>query len=104
MTYAAATSNLAERQRSLSLSLQDRDVVAALHWADMAGAETADHAVPGDYPEGVVPKKDDVFIAIMGVTGAGKSTFISHCTEQEVQVGHSLQACQSHPHANACRN
>ncbi|KAF6821449.1 hypothetical protein CPLU01_12479 [Colletotrichum plurivorum] len=29
----------------------------------------------------------------MGITGAGKSTFISHCTKKEVPVGHSLQSC-----------
>ncbi|GIZ37349.1 hypothetical protein CKM354_000079900 [Cercospora kikuchii] len=30
----------------------------------------------------------------MGVTGAGKSTFISQCTEsKDVKIGHSLQAC-----------
>ncbi|KAI0886793.1 P-loop containing nucleoside triphosphate hydrolase protein [Annulohypoxylon maeteangense] len=36
---------------------------------------------------------NDVFIAVMGVTGAGKSTFISHCTENQVEIGHDLQAC-----------
>lgn len=35
----------------------------------------------------------DVFIAIMGVTGAGKSTFISHCTEKQLEIGHGLQGC-----------
>ncbi|KAK0721566.1 hypothetical protein B0T26DRAFT_769042 [Lasiosphaeria miniovina] len=30
---------------------------------------------------------------LMGVTGAGKSTFISLLAEQPVQVGHSLQSC-----------
>ncbi|KAF6807900.1 hypothetical protein CMUS01_14011 [Colletotrichum musicola] len=29
------------------------------------------------------PKHNDVYIAVMGVTGAGKSTFISHCTPNE---------------------
>ncbi|KJZ70207.1 hypothetical protein HIM_10393 [Hirsutella minnesotensis 3608] len=36
---------------------------------------------------------DDVVIAIMGVTGSGKSTFISLLAEQPVQVGHSLNSC-----------
>lgn len=45
------------------------------------------------------PKPTDVFIAVMGVTGAGKSTFISKCTEKEVRIGHNLQACEI-----ACRD
>lgn len=42
---------------------------------------------------GFVPRPSDIYIAVMGVTGAGKSTFISACTEKEVKVGHDLQAC-----------
>ncbi|KAK0743048.1 P-loop containing nucleoside triphosphate hydrolase protein [Schizothecium vesticola] len=34
-----------------------------------------------------------VWIAMMGVTGAGKSTFISHLVSEEVQIGHNLQSC-----------
>ncbi|EEU41567.1 uncharacterized protein NECHADRAFT_54135, partial [Fusarium vanettenii 77-13-4] len=33
---------------------------------------------------------NDVVIAVMGVTGAGKSTFIGKVTGQDVKVGHSL--------------
>jgi GTP-binding protein EngB required for normal cell division len=36
----------------------------------------------------------DVFIAVMGVTGAGKSSFISKCCGQDIPVGHTLQACE----------
>ncbi|PSN64131.1 P-loop containing nucleoside triphosphate hydrolase protein [Corynespora cassiicola Philippines] len=32
-------------------------------------------------------------IVIMGMTGTGKSTFISHLTDDEVAVGHGLQSC-----------
>ncbi|KAL7892232.1 P-loop containing nucleoside triphosphate hydrolase protein [Trichoderma sp. TUCIM 5745] len=37
---------------------------------------------------------DDVVIAVMGVTGAGKSTFISLFAE-DAQIGHGLQSCTS---------
>ncbi|KAF6824170.1 hypothetical protein CPLU01_11017 [Colletotrichum plurivorum] len=37
------------------------------------------------------PRHKDVYIAVMGVTGAGKSTFISHCTQSQVKVGHDLE-------------
>ncbi|KAJ5690368.1 hypothetical protein N7462_004760 [Penicillium macrosclerotiorum] len=38
---------------------------------------------------------DAIFIAVMGVTGAGKSTLISQCTGQNVDVGHDLVSCTS---------
>ena len=34
----------------------------------------------------------DLFIAVMGVTGSGKSTFISKCANTKVEVGHGLQS------------
>lgn len=42
------------------------------------------------------PTSSDVFIALMGMTGAGKSTFISHCTEEEVQISEpgALESCE----------
>ena len=39
--------------------------------------------------------QDDIYIAVMGVTGAGKSRFISACTGQDVKIGHSLESCKS---------
>lgn len=38
---------------------------------------------------------DETWIAVMGVTGAGKSRFISACTGQDVRIGHSLESCMS---------
>ena len=38
--------------------------------------------------------KDDIIIAIMGVTGAGKSTFISLLTHEKIEIGHGLQSCK----------
>ncbi|KAF4992333.1 hypothetical protein FDECE_13748 [Fusarium decemcellulare] len=35
----------------------------------------------------------DIYIALMGVTGSGKSTFVSHCTGQQATVGDGLQSC-----------
>jgi ABC-type lipoprotein export system ATPase subunit len=39
------------------------------------------------------PHPDDVFIVVMGMTGSGKSTFISRCTGHDVVVGHGLHSC-----------
>ncbi|CAM1502632.1 Fc.00g074080.m01.CDS01 [Cosmosporella sp. VM-42] len=46
-----------------------------------------------DFRGGFEPRPSDIFIAVMGVTGAGKSTFISACTGAEVEIGHDLRAC-----------
>ncbi|KAF2670963.1 P-loop containing nucleoside triphosphate hydrolase protein [Microthyrium microscopicum] len=39
--------------------------------------------------------KNDIIIAVMGVTGAGKSTFISLLVEDKIEIGHGLQSCTS---------
>ncbi|KAF2499257.1 P-loop containing nucleoside triphosphate hydrolase protein [Lophium mytilinum] len=44
---------------------------------------------------GRAPGLNDVFIAVMGVTGSGKSSFISICSGKAVKVGHALGACTS---------
>ncbi|KAI8207019.1 hypothetical protein K4K52_002607 [Colletotrichum sp. SAR 10_76] len=49
--------------------------------------------VPRWPPEDPTPGHNHVYIAVMGVTGAGKSTLISHCTQSEVEVGHDLEGC-----------
>jgi ABC-type lipoprotein export system ATPase subunit len=53
--------------------------------------ETAD--TMADVFSGFKPRPGDKLIAIMGMTGSGKSTFISLCTGKDVPVGHELQAC-----------
>nr|RBQ99978.1 hypothetical protein FVER53263_08695 [Fusarium verticillioides] len=57
----------------------------------------------GDVFGGFRPKPSDILIAIMGMTGSGKSTFISLCTGQDVPVGHDLQACTQHVTAYQCK-
>ncbi len=39
------------------------------------------------------PQPGDVIIALMGVTGVGKSTFISHCTDEPIVVNPGLRSC-----------
>jgi ABC-type phosphate transport system ATPase subunit len=43
----------------------------------------------------------EIVVAVMGVTGSGKSTFIRTASElkDEVEVGTGLEACRS-PHLN----
>ncbi|KAH6869155.1 hypothetical protein B0T10DRAFT_594986 [Thelonectria olida] len=53
-----------------------------------------------------VPTASDVFIAVMGMTGAGKSTFISHCTEEEVAISDpgALQSCTREVRVHRCKH
>lgn len=41
-------------------------------------------------------RPSDVIIAVMGVTGVGKTSFISLFTEEDLVIGHSLEACKAH--------
>jgi hypothetical protein len=54
-------------------------------------------AYENTFKDPFVPSASDVFIAVMGMTGAGKSTFISHCTDEEVAISDpgALQSCKS---------
>ncbi len=47
--------------------------------------------VQGDVPDA---RLEDVFIAIMGITEAGKSTFISNFVGDQVVIGHSMDSCR----------
>lgn len=39
-------------------------------------------------------RADDIVIAVMGVTGAGKSTFINLFANETVVIGNDLQSCE----------
>ncbi|OQD66356.1 hypothetical protein PENPOL_c004G02345 [Penicillium polonicum] len=47
----------------------------------------------------------NIFIAIMGMTGAGKSTFISHCTDAKVAISDpgALQSCTQEVQVYRCK-
>lgn len=36
---------------------------------------------------------EDIIIAVMGITGSGKTTFISKCMGKDVGIGHGLHSC-----------
>jgi len=40
------------------------------------------------------PTPDDAIVAVMGVTGAGKSTFVANVTGQDVEIGDTLDSCK----------
>ncbi|KAJ5273273.1 hypothetical protein N7478_008398 [Penicillium angulare] len=47
----------------------------------------------------------NIFIAVMGMTGAGKSTFISHCTDTKVEISDpsALQSCTQEVQVYRCK-
>ncbi|KAJ4269843.1 hypothetical protein NW762_001512 [Fusarium torreyae] len=50
---------------------------------------------PRGFRNGHASQPNDAFIAVMGVTGSGKSSFISKCSEKRAEIGNSLQSCTS---------
>ncbi|KAJ5729238.1 uncharacterized protein N7483_003746 [Penicillium malachiteum] len=55
------------------------------------------------------PSRDNeraLYIAVMGMTGAGKSTFISHCTDTKVAISDpgALQSCTQEVQVYLCKN
>lgn len=40
-----------------------------------------------------VCRENDIVIALMGMTGSGKSSIISLCTNQDIKIGHELVSC-----------
>lgn len=40
------------------------------------------------------PEPGDNFLLVVGLTGAGKSTFVSNCTGHSVVIGHGLYSCE----------
>ncbi|KAJ5942072.1 hypothetical protein N7516_002240, partial [Penicillium verrucosum] len=59
-----------------------------------------------NYPfrEPIEQQVSDVYIAIMGVTGAGKSTFISQLADSHVPVGNGLNACTQDVAVYRCKS
>ena len=47
----------------------------------------------------IMNRDNDIVIAVMGVTGSGKSSFISSLTNGKAAVGHSLESCELGPPA-----
>ncbi|KIW14312.1 hypothetical protein PV08_07094 [Exophiala spinifera] len=55
--------------------------------------ETEDDDSSGAQLHEIQFMRRDIIIAVMGVTGAGKSTFISLLCEQDIEIGHGQKSC-----------
>lgn len=49
------------------------------------------------YPQtNCVERPSDIIIAVMGITGCGKTTFVNLFAEEPLEVGHGLDSCKSY--------
>lgn len=61
---------------------------------ELAALQLADHAQRLSAFTGVTkPNARDRFFLVMGMTGSGKSTFVSRCTGKDATVSHGLYSC-----------
>lgn len=58
-------------------------------------AESSINSAPKSFRSGHAPRQNDAFIALMGITGSGKSSFISKCTDKSATIGHDMISCTS---------
>lgn len=58
------------------------------------------YPIQPDLPE---IRPNDVVIAVMGITGTGKTTFISHFSERPLKIGHGLEACTAAVEISQCK-
>ncbi|KAF2807464.1 uncharacterized protein BDZ99DRAFT_500650 [Mytilinidion resinicola] len=47
-------------------------------------------------------RPNDIVIAVMGITGTGKTTLISYFSEREMKIGHGLEACTATVEISRC--
>lgn len=62
---------------------------------ELAAVQLADQAQRLSAFTGIIkPKPEDRFFLVMGMTGSGKSTFVSRCTGKDAPVSHGLYSCK----------
>ncbi|TDZ33084.1 hypothetical protein C8035_v006260 [Colletotrichum spinosum] len=78
------------RSSGTELSL---DMIAELSSRLSLRTDSDGRSIESGSQRNAYPNSEDIYIAVMGATGAGKSTFISLCTASKVEIGHSLHSC-----------
>jgi len=78
-------------------SSSDQQTVAVAHWIELLHTPTLDVTEPTTQSPGAEPRSS-IRIAVMGVTGAGKSRFIQVASgRDDVGIGHDLHSCPKPP-------
>jgi len=55
--------------------------------------DCTEEAPGGTIPEPETSVENEIFIAVMGSTGSGKSSFIKAVTGADVPIGHEMTSC-----------
>ncbi|KAH0434586.1 hypothetical protein CcaCcLH18_05197 [Colletotrichum camelliae] len=53
---------------------------------------------PTSNAEPPIPTENDLLIAVMGMTGSGKTTFVNKITDLAMEIGHGLKSCTKEIH------
>jgi putative protein kinase ArgK-like GTPase of G3E family len=90
-----SVSSVSNKHASCEGNLLIFAVILGLPGARKEEATTVDETF---FRGGFEPQPNDVFIGVMGVTGADKSTFIEFLADsKDVKIGHGLQSCEVDP-------
>jgi hypothetical protein len=60
-----------------------------------ASQSTSEHRMQAFRSTSRLRSTEEIVIAIMGLTGSGKSTFITKLSDAQVELGHGLRSCKS---------
>lgn len=60
------------------------------------GSMVSQPVAADEFWAGYKPRRQDVFVIVMGMTGSGKSTFVSHFAEtgNQPKIGDGLRSCK----------
>ncbi|KAM0209048.1 hypothetical protein ACHAQD_011362 [Fusarium lateritium] len=83
----------ADRRRQALQDVQMQRLAQQMQQSTLRHQLTTPHQSPWSSDRSV--QENDVIIAVMGITGSGKSTFISKLVEDNVIIGHQLKSCTS---------
>lgn len=50
--------------------------------------------IPGPSPPIRTFRPTDIIVAVVGITGSGKSTFVGQCSGIDIVVDHGLNSCE----------
>lgn len=82
-------------ESSKTLILDDLGAEERKAWMKEGFAGKSSPAASLRSAEDILPQPDDFWVAVMGMTGVGKSTFISALVGDDIGIGHGLNSSKS---------
>jgi flagellar biosynthesis GTPase FlhF len=84
------------RNLSLGETQQQNQENPVVHKDPVRSRPSQEELIP-EKPVQTGPVLENVYIAVMGLTGVGKSTFVSQLVGSTVAIGHHLESCMCVP-------